>query len=329
MRYIFRNAHFATFCVVYLDDICVFSTSMNEHVEHPRAVLSALSSAELYANLPKCSWAQETITLLGHWISNLTITLDPAKTEAMKTIEASSNTHELQRFVDIIGDFYRPAFERVQELLQCSPVLQLPDSTQQFLLRLMLQILRQVYSSGEHPVAYLSRKRSDNECQLFAVKFCLEKWRPYLLGAKFTVYTDSIACKWFFTKKKPSPKPLRWFDTFSHCTFDVFYRADALSRPVSVNALLVAGPEPAVAERIKALYASDADCVTILQRLQPSAQPDDRYSIAAGLIVVRDGRGKRVLLPHDDRLQLEVLLQYHDEATVAHPGIVRTYLAVQ
>ncbi|GMF29168.1 unnamed protein product [Phytophthora fragariaefolia] len=96
----------------------------------------------------------------------------------------------------------------------------------------------------------------------------------FLLGDKFTVYTDIIACKWFFTKKQPSPKLLRWFDTSSQYTFDVFHRAgrtkevaDALPRPVVVSAIIIAGCDPAVAARIKALYAFDPDCQCILQQL--------------------------------------------------------------
>lgn len=146
-------------------------------------------------------------------------------------------------------------------------------------------------------------------------------------------YTDNIACKWFFTKKQPSPKLLRWMDTFSQYQFDIFHCAgrtnvvaDALSRPVAINSLIVAGPDPAVATRIKQLYAVDEACWYYLQAFR---RPDGRYSLEDGLIVVRDGQAKRDLLPRDDRLLLDVLVQYDDEATVAHPSLIRTYLAVR
>ncbi|POM64506.1 Pol protein [Phytophthora palmivora] len=291
---------------------------------------------------------------------------------------APTNTRELQRFLGLCGYYRRflaayaelvqplsdllkqstsrtwgllqtTAFERVKDLLQRSPVLQLPDFARRFFVTTDASdiavggVLSQVHdSAGEHPVAFLSRKLSDterrwpaHEKELYAIKFCLDKWRPYLLGAKFTVYTDNIACKWFFTKKQPSPKLLRWFDTFSQYNFDVFHRAgrtnvvaDAISRPVAVSAMVVAGPDPAVAARIKALYSSDPDCQHLLQQLQESSSIEGKYSLNNGLIVVRDGRSQRILLPRDDKLLLDVLIQYHDEATVAHPGVVRTYLAV-
>ncbi|XP_038887118.1 uncharacterized protein K02A2.6-like [Benincasa hispida] len=44
-------------CVVfYFDDILVYSTSLEEHVEHVRKVLLALRKAQLFANLKKCAF---------------------------------------------------------------------------------------------------------------------------------------------------------------------------------------------------------------------------------------------------------------------------------
>ncbi|POM78410.1 Putative retroelement [Phytophthora palmivora] len=378
MRYIFGNPHLSRFCVVYLDDICVLSPSIDAHVEHLRAVLSALRSAGLYANPRKCTWAQGAITVLGHRISNATITLDPAKTLAMKKIAPPTNIRELQRFLGLCGyyrrflpacaDLVQPlsdllkssstwtwgqsqtiAFDQVKDMIQHSPVLKLPDFTRQFFVTTDASdiavggVLSQVYPSGEHPVAYLSRKLSDteqrwpaHEKELFAIKFCLEKWRPYLLGVKFTFYTDNIACKWFFTKNQPSPKLLRCFDTFSQYTFDIFHRAgrtnvvaDALSRPVVVSSLAVASLDPIFATRVKELYSTDSVCINILQQLQSVTSQSNQYILEDGLIVVKDGQRKRFVLPRDDRLLLDVLIQYHDEATIAHPGVVRTYLAVR
>ncbi|OWZ14554.1 Retroelement [Phytophthora megakarya] len=251
---------------------------------------------------PKVHLAQSAITFLGHRISGSTITLDPAKPAAMQEQQAPRNRHDFQRFLSRCGYYRRflPAyaelvqplsellkksnswrwgalhtttFERVKEMLQRSPVLRLPDFTRQFFVTKDASdiaaggVLSQIHPTGEHPVAYLSRKLSDterrwpaHEKELFAIKFCLEKWRPYLLGSMFTVYTDSIACKWFFTKKQSSPKLLRWFDLFGQFTFEVHHRvgrtnvvADILSRPIQSSAVLVTEPDPAFATRIKEL----------------------------------------------------------------------------
>lgn len=52
-----------------------------------------------------------------------------------------------------------------------------------------------------------------------------------------------------------------------------------------------------------------------------------KYVLHDSLIIVREG--ERVVLPRDDRLLLDVLVHYHDNAVVAHPGSVRTFLALR
>ncbi|OWZ20975.1 Retroelement pol Polyprotein [Phytophthora megakarya] len=56
----------------------------------------------------------------------------------------------------------------------------------------------------DHPVAFLSKKLSRHEVnwrthekELFAIKLALSKWRHYLYGEVFDVFTDNSACKWF------------------------------------------------------------------------------------------------------------------------------------
>ena len=71
------------FVVVYLDDIVVYSQTMDEHVEHLRQVFQALRSNELYVNKEKCSFAQEEVMFLGHIIRRGKIWMDQAKISAI------------------------------------------------------------------------------------------------------------------------------------------------------------------------------------------------------------------------------------------------------
>src|SRR5436190_12152576 len=44
------------FCIVYFDNILVFSKSEEEHYQHLELVIECLQHAELYANLKKCKF---------------------------------------------------------------------------------------------------------------------------------------------------------------------------------------------------------------------------------------------------------------------------------
>jgi hypothetical protein len=47
------------FVVVYFDDILIYSKSLDEHIEHLRAVFGALCEARLFANLEKCTFCTD------------------------------------------------------------------------------------------------------------------------------------------------------------------------------------------------------------------------------------------------------------------------------
>ena len=79
-------------------------------------------------------------------------------------------------------------------------------------------VFTQINEKGEErPVKFLSRKLTSAEKrydtvskELLAVVYVLNKLRKYLLGRDFTLYTDSNAVKWLFTKKDISAKHSRY-----------------------------------------------------------------------------------------------------------------------
>ena len=67
----------ADFCVVYLDDITVHSSSIEDHARHLDMVLSRLKEAGFRINLAKCRFAQSEVRFLGHVVSAQGIKPDP------------------------------------------------------------------------------------------------------------------------------------------------------------------------------------------------------------------------------------------------------------
>ena len=72
------------FCVVYLDDILIFSRTPEEHQRHLELVLERLRQAELYANVRKCSFFQDELEFLGFIVNKDGIQMDPSRVEAIK-----------------------------------------------------------------------------------------------------------------------------------------------------------------------------------------------------------------------------------------------------
>jgi hypothetical protein len=67
------------FVVVFIDDILVYSKSMEEHEEHLQVVLQRLRDHQLYAKFSKCEFWINKVTFLGHVISSEGIVVDPSK----------------------------------------------------------------------------------------------------------------------------------------------------------------------------------------------------------------------------------------------------------
>ena len=65
------------FVIVFIDDILVYSCSLEEHSEHLRIVLQTLREQQLYAKLSKCQFWLDKVTFLGHVISAEGVSVDP------------------------------------------------------------------------------------------------------------------------------------------------------------------------------------------------------------------------------------------------------------
>ena len=57
------------FCIVYLDDIIIYSRNVKEHRKHIRLVLQAIKEAGLKIKPSKYKWFQEELTFVGHIIN--------------------------------------------------------------------------------------------------------------------------------------------------------------------------------------------------------------------------------------------------------------------
>ncbi len=71
------------FIYVYLDDILIFSCSLQEHVQHIRQVLQRLLENGLYVKAEKCTFHAQSVPFLGYILSSEGVRMDPAKVQAV------------------------------------------------------------------------------------------------------------------------------------------------------------------------------------------------------------------------------------------------------
>ncbi|KZS03761.1 Uncharacterized protein APZ42_033431 [Daphnia magna] len=73
-----------TTCLVYLDDIEVYSRSVDEHVQGLRGVLGRLRGANLQVKMEKCTFAQPQLRALGHIVDKNRVSPDPKKIQTVQ-----------------------------------------------------------------------------------------------------------------------------------------------------------------------------------------------------------------------------------------------------
>ena len=69
-------------CIIYLDDIIVFSKTPKEHSERLKGVFTKLVAAGLKLKLKKCEFFKSKIAYLGHIVSSKGIETDPKESES-------------------------------------------------------------------------------------------------------------------------------------------------------------------------------------------------------------------------------------------------------
>jgi hypothetical protein len=71
------------FVVIYFDDILIFSNNKEDHLQHLKIILDVLRKHQLYANLKKCRFLQESLAFLGFVISAKGVKMDSEKVRAI------------------------------------------------------------------------------------------------------------------------------------------------------------------------------------------------------------------------------------------------------
>lgn len=216
------------FVLIFVDDILIYSSTLEEHVTHLRLVLTRLQAHQLYIKLSKCSFAKQQLDYLGHIIGTNGVATDPSKVKAVQEWPVPRNLRQFRGFLGLAG-YYRKfirhygilakpltellkkdvpfqwsiseqhAFDQIKQLLVQAPVLALPDFSKEFVVETDASGsgIGAVLMQGDHPLAFISKSlcprsqaMSTYEKECTAVLLAVEKWRQYLQHAPFTIFTD-------------------------------------------------------------------------------------------------------------------------------------------
>jgi transposase InsO family protein len=204
-------------CVVYLDDIVVFSSSLNQHVERLELVLQRLQNAGLKLKPEKCKLMRRAVDFLGHIVSADGVSVNPDKISAVVDWPIPANITELRAFLGLCS-YYRKfvqgfsevaaplynltskknqfiwdndcqvAFDTLKTKLTSAPILCMPNEQGTFILDTDASnfaigaVLSQVVDGTEHVVAYASRRLTRSE-----MNYCVTR-RELLAVVFFTKY---------------------------------------------------------------------------------------------------------------------------------------------
>ena len=190
------NHHFA---LCYIDDILVYSTSVDEHIGHLQQLFDRLRGAGLKMKASKCMFACQEVEFLGHVITKHGVMPDPHKVSAVSEFPTPSNISEVRSFLGLAGYYRRfiqsfaklasplnsllqksakfewgesqaKAFKELKTRLTTAPVLAYPDFNREFALHSDASneaigfVLTQADTEGRvHPICYWGRSLTSPE----------------------------------------------------------------------------------------------------------------------------------------------------------------------
>ncbi|CAG7825957.1 unnamed protein product [Allacma fusca] len=117
------------FVACYVDDLVIFSRTLEEHLEHIRIVLQKIAEAGMTLNLRKSKWIRSEIKYLGLILSDKGTRPDPEKVQTVLNFEKPSNVNSMQQYLGLF-QYYRMYISKIAEW--CQPLYDMTKSKNDF-----------------------------------------------------------------------------------------------------------------------------------------------------------------------------------------------------
>ena len=99
------------FVSVYIDDILIFSWTLEEHLEHLRLVLQRILSAGLKLKPTKCHFLQQEVEYLGHILTPAGLKTNPKLVKSVEEFPQPKSLKEVRQFLGLLQALYRPVLQ--------------------------------------------------------------------------------------------------------------------------------------------------------------------------------------------------------------------------
>ena len=95
------------YCLIYLDDLIVFSQTAEEHLHHLRVVFDCLREYNLKLKPSKCNPFREEINYLAHKVSKAGIQPSDTNMKAIAEYAPLKTYTEIRAFLGLVGHYRR------------------------------------------------------------------------------------------------------------------------------------------------------------------------------------------------------------------------------
>ncbi|THG93879.1 hypothetical protein EW026_g7472 [Hermanssonia centrifuga] len=262
--------HIGSICHVYLDDIVIWSQTLEEHRRNVATILECLRQHKLYCSPKKTDLFCISMNFLGHYVSADGIQADNAKVEKILDWPVPRSASEVRAFLGLvryISNFlpalschtlvlntlttkeadkqflwtpaHFEAFEAIKTLVTSRECLTVIDHMNLGNNRVFVSCDASNLCTG----AVLSYGETPETARpLLAIVCALRKWRVDLLGIPFTIFSDHRTLENFTEQKHLSRRQARWQEFMSQYDYTITYiagadnaPADAMSRKPSIT----------------------------------------------------------------------------------------------
>jgi hypothetical protein len=106
-----------TICLIFMDDLLIFSKTIEEQAERLQQVFDRLRRATCTLNLAKCHFAEKQVEYLGHIVRECGSLPSPNKTKTVKDFPTPRTVRDLRSFLGLSG-YYRQYVPRYGDIAQ-------------------------------------------------------------------------------------------------------------------------------------------------------------------------------------------------------------------